>query len=155
MVSPETLRRYPFFAGLTDAELAGIAMLAHEVSFAEDEIIFNDGELASHIYELTSGAVELVHTTYEETSGGQTTAAYVGSIATGEPFGISAFVEPFRLSATARTVGQVKAIKLDATALRAMSEVDCHLGYTLMRQIAQALGDRLRYARVQLAACKP
>jgi CRP-like cAMP-binding protein len=59
------------------------------------------------------------------------------------------------MTATARSQAPVKAIAVDASALRAMSEVDCHLGYIIMRHIARALAERLSYARVQLAACRP
>ena len=37
--------------------------------------------------------------------------------------------------------------------LRALSELDCHLGYTVMRQVSVALAERLGFARAQLAAC--
>jgi CRP/FNR family cyclic AMP-dependent transcriptional regulator len=150
MVSPELLRRYPFFGGLTDEELAGIAMITEEASYADNATIFREGEVAAKIYVLTSGTVELL---YEIQGATGVTTSYVGSIAKGEPFGVSAFVEPYRLTATARSEGPVKAIVIDAAALRAMSEVDCHLGYTIMRQIARALAERLGFARVQLAAC--
>ena len=151
MVSPELLRRYPFFGGLTDDELAGIAMIADEVTYPNGATIFREGEIATKVYVLTSGTVELI---YEIVSTTGTTTSYVGSIVQGEPFGVSAFVEPYRLGATALAEGPIKAITIDAAGLRAMSEVDCHLGYTVMRQIARALAERLTFARIQLAACK-
>jgi CRP-like cAMP-binding protein len=150
MVSPELLRRYPFFGGLTDEELAGIAMIAEEAAYPDNAIIFREGEVATKIYVLTSGTIELL---YEIQGVSGVTTSYVGSIPQGEPFGVSAFVEPYLLSATARSEGPVKVIVIDAAALRAMSEVDCHLGYTVMRQIARALAERLGFARVQLASC--
>ena len=151
MVSPELLRRYPFFGGLTDDELAGIAMIANEVSYPSGATIFHEGDVATKIYVLVSGTVALIYEIPKTT--GMTTS-YVGSIAQGEAFGISAFVEPYRLGATTRAEGPVKVITIDAIGLRAMSEVDYHLGYTIMRQIARALAERLNFARVQLAASR-
>ena len=152
MVSTELLRRYPFFGGLTDAELAGIAMVAQEITFASDVIIFEAGDLATQLYVLETGAIELLHRAPGQ---GGDSITPVGSIAAGEPFGVSAFLEPYRMTATARCQAPVKAVAIDAFALRAMSEVDCHLGYTVMAHIARALAERLSYARVQLAACRP
>ena len=149
MVSPELLRRYPFFGGLTDDEVAGVAMLADEVTFPAGALIFREREIATKIHVLTAGSVELVFEIPRVTGA---ITAHIGSVAPGEPFGISAFVEPYRLTATARAESDVKAIVIDAAGLRAMSEVDCHLGYTVMRQIARALAERLNSTRVLLAA---
>jgi CRP/FNR family transcriptional regulator, cyclic AMP receptor protein len=150
MVSPELLRRYPFFGGLKDDELAGIAMIAEEVTYPDGALIFKEGEIATRIFVLVAGIVDLV---YEIAHPDGVTTSYIGAIPAGEPFGISAFVEPNRLTATARADGLVRAIAIDAVGLRALSEVDCHLGYSVMRQVARALAERLGFARVQLAAC--
>jgi CRP-like cAMP-binding protein len=142
MISPEQLRRFPFFGGLTAAEVASIATIAEEVRFPDGAVIFRDGELATRLYVLVSGAIDLVYH-IERTDGVET--SFVGSIAAGEPFAISAFVEPYRLMATGMAHGAVQAIAI---------ELDCHLGYTVMRQIARALAERLGFAFVELAACK-
>ncbi len=150
MISPELLRRHRFSGGLRDDELTAIAMIAEECVFPDGGLIFREGERAAHFYILTLGAVDLV---YEIHHSGGVDTSYVGSINAGEPFGVSAFVEPFVFTATAQAHGPVKVIAIDAAALRALSEVDCHLGYTVMRQVAVALAERLGFARVQLAAC--
>ncbi len=150
MVSPELLRRHRFFGGLRDDELTGIAMIAEECAFGDGATIFREGERAAHLYILTAGTVDLV---YEIHRPGGVDTSYVGSINTGEPFGLSAFLDPYLFTATGHAHGAVKTIAIDAAALRAMSEVDCHLGYTVMRQVAAALAERLGFARVQLAAC--
>ena len=150
MISPELLRRHRFFGGLREEELAAIAMIAEECAFPDATIIFREGERAAHLYVLTAGTVDLI---YEIHHPGGVDTSYVGSINTGEPFGVSAFVEPYVFTAAGQAHGAVKTIAIDAAALRALSEVDCHLGYTVMRQLAVALAERLGFARVQLAAC--
>lgn len=150
MISPELLRRYPFFGGLNEDELPAIAMIAEEVAYPPEAIIFREGEAATAIYVLTSGNVELI---YEIERPGGADISYVGSIAPGEPFGISAFVEPYRLTATAKAAGAVRAIVIEAAPLRTLCEENCHLGYTVMCQVARTLAERLTFARVQLAAC--
>lgn len=151
MISPEQLRRFPFFGGLTAGELASIAMIAEEVRYPDDAIIFRDGDVATRLYMLVSGAIDLVYH-IERADGVE--ISFVGSLAPGEPFGISAFVEPYRLMATGVAHGPVQAIAIDALELRALCESNCHLGYTVMRQIARALAERLGFAFVELAACR-
>jgi CRP/FNR family cyclic AMP-dependent transcriptional regulator len=150
MISPEMLRRYPFFAGLDASELAGIAMIAEEVAFPDAATIFREGEAATKIYLLTQGLVELVYEIRRPTG---TDSMYVGSIAVGEPFGLSAMLGTHGLTASAQAKGLIKAICIDAGGLSAMAEDNCHLGYVLMKQVARALDERLNFTRVQLAAC--
>ena len=151
MISPELLRRYPFFGGLLAEELASIAMIAEEANFPAGAIIFRDGDLATKLYVLTTGAVDLVYH-IERTNGIET--SFVGSIAAGEPLAISAVLEPYRLTATGVAHVAVQAIAIDAAGLRALCELNCHMGYTIMRQVARALAERLGFAFVELAACK-
>ncbi len=40
MISPELLRRYPFFGFLGDAQLKAIAMIAEESTYEKDQPIF-------------------------------------------------------------------------------------------------------------------
>jgi CRP-like cAMP-binding protein len=151
MISPEQLRRYPFFGGLTAEELASIAMIAEEASFPDGAVIFRDGDDAKKLYVLTSGAVDLVYH-IERASGTET--SFVGSIVAGEPFAISAVLEPYRLTASAVAHGPIQSIAIDAAGLRALCELSCHMGYTVMRQISRALAERLSFAFIELAACK-
>jgi CRP/FNR family cyclic AMP-dependent transcriptional regulator len=151
MISPEQLRRYPFFGGLMAEELASIAMIAEEPNVPDGAIIFREGDLATKLYVLTSGTVDLVYH-IERTNGIET--SFVGSIAAGEPFAISAVLDPYRLTATGVAHGAVQAIAIDAAGLRALCELSCHMGYAIMRQVAHALSERLSFAFIELAACK-
>ena len=150
MISPEQLRRYPFFAGLTADHLRGIAMISEEVSFPAKTLIFREGEEARYLYVLVSGEVELLYSGGNE---GKIADAYVGSIVRGEIFGISTMVGPFHLTASAKSEGPVETIQIEAAGLRAMCEVDHALGYILMQHLAQALMQRLHETRIQLATC--
>jgi CRP-like cAMP-binding protein len=137
---------------LADDELMDIAKIADETAYPGKAVIFREGETAAKLYVLTAGSVELI---YEIPTPQGMTTSYVGSIAAGEPFGLSAFNDPYRLTATARAESPVKVIEIDAAALRGLTEDNCHLGYAVMKQIARALGERLSNARVQIAACAP
>lgn len=149
MISPEQLRRYPFFAGLTTDHLRGLAMISDEVSYPAKTLIFKEGDEAKYLYILVSGEVELLYSGGNE---GNIADTYVGSIVQGEVFGVSTMVLPFYLNASARSEGPVETIQIEAAGMRAMCEVDHGLGYILMQHLAQALTQRLHEARIQLAA---
>lgn len=150
MISTELLRRYPFFGGLNEAQLSGIALIADEASFPSGAVIVEEGKQAYRLHILIEGSVSLWYRGGRE----EKIKMPVGEIAPGEVFSISSMIEPFHLTATVIASEPVRAIAIDAAGLRAMCEVDCGLGYVLMRHLAQAVVERLHYARVQLAACQ-
>jgi CRP-like cAMP-binding protein len=78
----------------------------------------------------------------------------VGEINPGEPFGISALIEPFVLTATARVSSPSKVIRIDGAALRTAMDTDPTLSCALMRKMAKAAIDRLNATRIQLAAAR-
>src|SRR5271157_2369562 len=138
MISPETLRRYPFFAGLNEDQLRGLAMLGHEVSYPAGTLIVREGQPATKVYVLTGGAVDLFFE-IEGTHG----EAYVGSVAVGEPFDTPALFEPFRVVCTARAATEICVVELDASGLLALLTVDAKMGFYLMLQTARILAERL------------
>ncbi len=152
MVSPELLRRFPFFAGLSEDQLRGIAMLSQEEVYDAGAVIVRENDEARKLYVLSAGSVELL---LSLAGTGRTGQVFVGSVAPGEPFGVSALVEPYQYGTSVRAEGAVKAIAVDGPGLRAMCAVDCELCHTVMLQLARALRDRLHDCHVQLAACAP
>src|SRR3970282_1307402 len=95
-VSPELLRQYPFFGLLSDTQLKEIAMSAVEVSVDGQVQIFGSGDRAEALYFLLDGSVELYN--YTETSDLGENGILVGTINPGEPFSISAVIEPHLLT---------------------------------------------------------
>lgn len=55
MVTPETLRRYPYFSGADEESLEAIALISTEITCTTGEVLFRDGEAASHCYIVVSG----------------------------------------------------------------------------------------------------
>jgi CRP/FNR family transcriptional regulator, cyclic AMP receptor protein len=151
MVSPELIRRYPFFGGLTESQLAGIAMIADEVGFTKGQMIGGQSTPASKFYLLTEGSVDLLYSSGEQ---GRITNAPIGEVAPGEAFALSALLEPYCLTTSLRAAEDVCAVAVDAAGLRAMCEVDARLGYILMRNLSRTAMERLDGVRVQLAAAE-
>ena len=154
MVSPELLRRYPFFAFLDDACQKAIAMLAEEVSYDRGEVIFRENQPAEAFHLLLEGCVDLYYTVEVEYGPQPRREFLVGEINPGEPFGISALIEPYRLTSTARAATPCRVLKIDAAELRALCDENRDAGYALMRHAAKAAVERLHFTRVQLAAAR-
>ncbi len=148
MISAELIRRYPFFAGLDEAQQRLIASIAQENTFDSGATILEEGQSADALYLLLSGSIDL----YAAMPGVPDGQVLVGEINPGEPFSISALIPPHILTHTVRAASRCHTIRIDATALRALCDAECHVGYTFMRQIATAAMERLHFTRVQLAA---
>jgi CRP-like cAMP-binding protein len=151
MISPELLRRYPFFALLTDEQLKAIAMIAEEKSHPKDALLLKENTPAGKLILLLEGDVDLIFSGGGE---GAITNALVGSIAPGEMLGVSSLIEPYTYISSARATIPGKVVEIDGTAVRALMQVDKSLGYALMRNVAAAVLERLKYTQVELAAAR-
>ncbi len=150
MISPEVLRRYPFFACLSDDQLKEVAMVANEVECERGTTLFEEGLPVESLHFLLEGGVDL----YYAASGNLHDETLICEITPGEPFGISALIEPYTLTATARAAVKSRILKIDAARLRALCEADSRLGFALMRKAAKVSMERLHYTRLQLATAR-
>jgi CRP-like cAMP-binding protein len=151
MVSPELLRRYPFFTLLNDEQIKAIALIAEEKSYPKGTLLVKENTNATLLALLLEGDIDLIFSGGGE---GAIVNALVGSIAPGEAYGVSSLIEPYKYTATARATMPVKVIEIEGTALRALVEVDRNMGYVMMRNVAIAVLERLRYTQVELAAAR-
>jgi CRP-like cAMP-binding protein len=151
MVSPELLRRYPFFAMLSDGQLKAIALIAEEKTCPKDTLLLKENNTASKLILLLEGDVDLIYSGGGE---GAITNALVGSIAPGEMLGVSSLIEPFMYISSAKTTIPAKYVEIDGIAVRALMEIDKSLGFTLMNNVAAAVLERLKYTQVELAAAR-
>jgi CRP-like cAMP-binding protein len=152
MISPEVLRRYPFFGSLSDAQIKALAMIAEEKSIAKGAVIFKEGAPAEAFYLLIDGGVSLYFEGNVEYQPKTRKDFLVGEINPGEVFAISALIAPYVYTTTVRADKNCQVVKFDATALNGLIEKDPKLNCTLMQNIANVAMERLAYTRVQLAA---
>jgi len=151
MVSPELLRRYPFFALLTDEQLKALAMIAEEKTYPKETLLLKENTPANKLILLVEGDVDLIFSGGGE---GAIANSLVGSIAPGEMLGVSSLIEPYTYISSARATVPVKVVEIDGPAVRALMQVDKLLGYGLMRNVAAAVLERLKYTQVELAAAR-
>jgi CRP-like cAMP-binding protein len=154
MISPELLRRFPFFAHLDDNQLAKLAMITNEDSVDEGAILFEENQPADMLYFLLEGGVDLYNVSEEKYRPGARKEFLVGEINPGEVFSISALVDPYVLNATGRASQPSRFLAIEASTLRQLLGEDCSMGYVILQQITKALLERLMYTRVQLAAAR-
>ena len=146
MISPEMLRRYPYFAGIGEESLKAVAMIAEEKQVPAGTHLFSEGDPADAMNIIVKGEVSIQ---YILGTGERRT---VDTLVEGDILGWSALVEPYKYTAVGAATRATHMITIDAKKLRGLCDQDPQLGYRLTTQIARLLAHRLEGARVQLAA---
>ena len=154
MVSPEQLRRYPFFMGLDQTHLKAIAMVADEVTFQKGDSLYETDKDADALFVLVDGIVEHYFTVVNSADPKARKEFYLSDITPGEVFGLSSMIEPYRHTSTARCAREGHAIRIQTASLHTLGELDPKFGYSFMYQLARTLTERLEQTRVQLAAAR-
>ncbi len=164
MISPELVRRYPFFAGLNEEQIVVLAKSATEKEIPEGEYIFQEGEKLNHFYLVVQGVVAIVikvpdqstqHPVAEQLAGElKTRDIVVSTVGSGEMFAWSALVEPNIATAGARALTPCRLLAFDCDKLRKAFEENCRFGYLMMHKAAQTIRDRLRDLHVESLAFK-
>jgi len=150
MIFPELLRRYPFFSCLNDAQQREIATVAKDVFCDSGTLLFEEGQAVEMLHFLLEGSIDL----YYAGSDNPLDQLLICEISPGEPFGISALIEPHTYTATARVSRPSRILKINAARLRTLCDADPWLGYALMRQVALVAMERLHCTRLQLATAR-
>jgi CRP-like cAMP-binding protein len=146
MISPEILRRYPYFATLRDESLKDIAMMAEEVTVPAGQRMFGEGEPADFLYIIIRGEVDIQYLL------GNGEFRTVDTLVDGDLLVWSSMIEPYRTTGFGTATKPTQLVKISACKLRDLSQRDPQVGYRLLIQVAKLLAHRLEGARVQLAA---
>jgi CRP-like cAMP-binding protein len=148
MISPELLRRFPLFAGLSPALLKEIAFAGEELELKKGDWLFHQNAAADALYLVISGVLEPTI----DLSEGDTHYAPLPRLIEGEVAGWSALVEPnlYQFGAMADTNSRV--IRLDAARLLDLMGQNPAAGYAIMRKLAQIIGQRLTNLRIQFVS---
>jgi CRP-like cAMP-binding protein len=140
----QVVRAHPFTHGLSESQVAGLAVLAANAAFAENDVILGAGERSTFFYLLVEGsvAVELRTPCY---------AVCVQALGPGQVFGWSALLEHqdtvFQVRARERTT----ALRLDGAALAAAFQTDPQLGVEILRRTLQVVAGRVKATELRFA----
>ena len=145
MISPELLRRFPYFAQISDASLKAIAMMAEEKTVPAGTRVFNEGDPANTFNIIARGQVNIQYIL------GNGEHRTVDTLVAGDILLWSALIEPYYAKSVGTTTEQTQLIAIDAPKLARLCDQDPQVGYRLTMQVAKLLAHRLEGARVQLA----
>lgn len=118
--------------------------LAREVSFPSGARIFEEGRRADRFWVIRTGAVTLdMHIPGRR-------PPTVETLGPGDLLGWSWLFPPYTWHLGAEALSPVRALEFDAEAVRTLCDQDPVLGQALTRCVAEAIGSRLRAARMRL-----
>lgn len=140
----ETLRSLEFTQDLEPAQLEKLSGISTLVTFSEGAAIFKEGDISELVYLIEQGQVSLET---QVPGHGQVAILTIGP---GELLGWSSLFPPERKTAGALAMEPTRAIAINATKLREISQSDPALGNKIMWKVAEVISDRLRAAREML-----
>ena len=121
-------------------------MLAEERPFRKGEILFEEGDTATHLLFVEAGEVNIVFTL----GGGDRVT--VDTLVEGDVMAWSALLDPHILTARGEARADGMCIAIEGEGLRRLCVENPTYGYVMMTQVAKTLRDRLTATRIQLAA---
>ncbi|HEY8167370.1 MAG: cyclic nucleotide-binding domain-containing protein [Candidatus Limnocylindrales bacterium] len=133
-----------FGADLPPHARAAFLDLARVVDLPADHELTREGELTTELDVVISGRVAL-----QLRVPGRSRATIL-TVEPGDIVGWSAVVPPYRATSTAVTVGVVKALAVDAVALRDALRADDALAASLYPRLLESVARRLQGTRLQL-----
>ena len=162
MVSPELIRRYPFFAGLDYDHIVKLAKVADEETVEIGHCFFHEGDELTVFYLVLEGAVAIVlevpNHDVEQQIAGQLTGELktkdvtTSTVGTGDVFGWSGLIPPHTSTASAKAITPCRVVVFDCEELWKIFEEDCHFGLVMAQKGAQVIRERLRDMRIESLA---
>ena len=146
MISPELLRRYPYFVSISAESLKKIASMADEITVPAGTRLFNEGEPEAYLYIVAQGEVDIQYLL------GSDELRTVDTLVGGDILVWSAIIEPYKTTAIGTTTKPTQLIRIAAPQLRALCDEDPRVGYQLAIAVSKLLAGRLEGARAQLAS---
>lgn len=159
MISPELLRRYRFFAGLTHDNIVTLAKLAEEITVETGHHFFQEGDTLDNLYLILEGAIAVMLAVpdreEEQDLSGQLTGdlktkdIVLNTVEAGEVFGWASLIPPHQTTAGVKALTPCRVVRFDCAELRKILEEDCRFGYLMAKKAAQLIQDRLTELRLQ------
>lgn len=138
------LAEIPLFEGLKAEQVELIAGCGRNVRFAEEQMLFREGDAADTFFLIRHGTVAIE--TFRPVGG----AMMIETVEPGDVVGWSWLFAPYRWHFDARALTVVRATAFDGACLRDKCAADPALGYELMSRFAQLLVERMQWMRLRL-----
>jgi CRP-like cAMP-binding protein len=138
------LADHPFAKDMPPQVLSTISGCCSNAVYHPGDYIFREDEPADHFFLIRHGLVALeIHVP-------QGPPIVVETLETGDIFGWSWLLPPYRWSSDARASEQVRLLKLDGVCLRGKMESDHLLGYEIYRRFLPIMARRLSTTRLRI-----
>lgn len=147
MISPELIRRFPFFSGFKQDQIVTLAKYADELHVDKNHYFHKEGDELSNFYIIVDGEVNIVSTLPQKDK-----EVIISTLAAGDLFGWSALVPPYVSTAGAKAVIPTNVISFSSKELLKIFEKDCEFGFLMMQKVAQVIRDRLNAIRIETLA---
>ena len=162
MISPELLRRYPFFAGLTMSQISTLAQAALEERYETNHFLFHEGDRLTHFYLLLEGAVgialevparDVTHSISDQLAGTmKSDVIVVSTVGPGELFGWSAVLPPHEATSAGKVLANSRVVAFDGAELLQAFVDDPQFGYQMTQKLAGLVRQRLYDMRIESLA---
>lgn len=134
------LKESRVFKELTDDELQEIAKFCQRVSYKFGDRIFEAETPAEYLFIIGNGSVEL---RFKVTHYYASKEIVLERKFKGDALGWSALTEPYIYTLSAITMQDSELLKFSAKDIRRVCEKNKYLGYILMKNISEIIGERL------------
>lgn len=135
---------HPFLAGLNPTHLALLTDCAVSAEFKAGEMILREGELATRVYLLETGKVNL------EAKAHRHNPVVIDTIGAGDLLGWSCMFPPYVWHFSARAIEPTRAIFFCGDVLREYCSRNHLLGYELLKRMMPVMIKRMQRARARL-----
>jgi CRP-like cAMP-binding protein len=158
MLTVMQLAAFPIFDGIPRDTMDRIGQAARRLEYDTGDVIFREGQEASHLYGVLDGEVELsirvrdrvmkAEVQYEDYVRKQVDIVerqiVVETLGPGEVFSWSALSAPHRLTSTAICTQATQVFALEADGLQAVLAQVPEMGFLFMQRVAAIIARRLR-----------
>ena len=162
MISPELIRRYPFFAGLSHDQITTLAQLADEKSVETGHCFFREGDELKYFYMTLEGRVAINlgltdHGAKQQffnliTGKPKLKDVPVNTIESGDFFGWSGLIPPYQATASAIAMMPSRVISFSCEELLRAFQEDCQFGYLMTQKVAKIVRQRVQDLQIELLA---
>jgi len=147
MDNTKTLKKVEIFRGLSQTQLESLAQISEEKRYRRGETVFTERSTGDEVYVIKRGKVCI-----ELGLKGKPNTATIQRLSVGQTFGELALVDKRSRSATVVCENDCEIMAMDRDRLNELFESDTRLGYTIMKNLAQLLAERLRRTDLMLVA---
>jgi len=144
MTLNQVLRNHKFTRGLDDVQIATLASMASEVTFAENALVLVDGQQSRAFFLVLTGSVSVE----------LCTASFVVSVQAlgpGQMVGWSALLDHHETLFQVRAREQTTALRLDGNDLKAAFQADPLLGKEILQRALAVVAGRVKATEIRFA----